>query len=261
MAEQQPFSRTLALDGGINFRDLGGYATGDGRTVRWRTLLRGGHLASLSDRDIVTLEALPLTHIHDLRKADEQQRTPNRAVSALTFDDYQMQIGSLARFWDYLENGGLSADSAHQLVTQGYRHCVPRVTRKLSQILRCLLENIGHASLFHCTAGKDRTGIVVATVLSALGVDRQTIIEDYLLTLEYFDNKPLLAIVEQHLRNAGVTQWERSWLQPYISVHEDNIVQFFAGIDEQFGSIDRFVGEGLGFSEQQVGQLRDGYLE
>ncbi|MCV6611521.1 MAG: tyrosine-protein phosphatase [Amphritea sp.] len=254
-------SRGLNLEGGINFRDLGGYETQDGRTVRWRTLLRSGHLADLTDSDINVLEALSLNHIHDLRKVDEQQRTPNRSLQATTFADYQMQIGSLARFWDYLDSGGLSAESAHQLVSQGYRKCVPRVTPKLSQILHSLLDNAGQASLFHCTAGKDRTGIVVATVLAALGVERQTIIEDYLLTLEYFDNRPLLAIVEQHLRDAGVTEWERSWLTPYISVHEENIVQFLAGIDEQFGSFDRFVNEGLGLSDQQVGELRDGYLE
>ncbi len=254
-------TRGLDLEGGINFRDLGGYQGADGRTVRWRTLLRSGHLADLTDSDIATLEALSLSHIHDLRKSDEQQRTPNRPLRATSYSDYQMQIGSLARFWEYLDNGGLSAESAHQLVSQGYRHCVPRVTPKLSFVLHCLLDNSGQASLFHCTAGKDRTGIVVATVLAALGVERQTIIEDYLLTLEHFDNRPLLAIVEQHLRDAGVTAWERSWLMPYISVHEENIVQFFAGIDEQFGSFDRFVAEGLGLTQQEVTQLRDGYLE
>ena len=90
-------SRVVPLDGGINFRDLGGYVTRDGRHVKWGKLFRCGHLAELSDEDLVSLRALGIHHVHDFRREEEQRRMPSREFSAQTTADYQISIGSMSR--------------------------------------------------------------------------------------------------------------------------------------------------------------------
>ena len=254
-------SRVLPLEGGINFRDLGGYKNREGRAVRWRKLLRSGHLASLTDDDLLALQALDVTQVHDFRRREEQQRTPSKSWGAQSFADYQMYVGSLSRFWDYLESGQLSAGSAHQLVSGSYSECIEDVIPAYSQMFEALLENRENASLFHCSAGKDRTGMAAALILSALDVPRETIIEDYLLTLEHFDSDGLIEIIEGHLRAANVSHWERSWLVPYAAVHEENIVNFFTAIDQRFGSMEVYLNSGLGLDGAKLALFREGYLE
>lgn len=254
-------NRVVDLDGGVNFRDLGGYQSRNGKTVRWNKIFRSGHLADLSQADIDKLEALSLTRVHDFRRKDEQERTPSQPVRAEVTNDYEMFVGSMSKFWEFLSNGGLNAESAHQLVTGSYRGCIDDVAPAYRRLFLSLLDNADNASLFHCAAGKDRTGIAAALILSALDVDRDTIVQDYLLTLEHFDNEHLLNIVEQHLRDADVAHWERSWLIPYVSVHQDNITQLFEGIEERYGDVNDYLTDALGLDQFQLADFKASYLE
>ena len=194
-------SRVLSLDGGINFRDLGGYRSRDGRHVKWGKLFRCGHLANLSDEDLVTLRALGINRVHDFRREEEQHRMPSRHFFAHSSADYQISIGSMSRFWDILLAGKLTALSSHELVVNSYRDCIEEVIPAYTRFMRGILDNDRGGSLFHCAAGKDRTGMAAALILGALDVPRETIVEDYLLTLEHFDSDNLLRLVEQHLRD------------------------------------------------------------
>lgn len=253
-------SRLVPLEGGINFRDLGGYSAADGRQVRWRTLFRCGHLSNLTPRDLEVLAGWRVTHIHDFRRRDEQQRNPNQAVNARSYADYAISVGSLSRFWEYLGSGQLSAESSHQLVVDSYRNCIDDVAPHYGRLFQALLANEGNATIFHCAAGKDRTGMAAALILSALGVSREVIVEDYLLTLEHFDTSSLLETVEQHLRNAQVEHWERSWLMPYCAVHRDNIEAFFEGIETGYGSVTEYLQRALGLSRGEIEAVQRIYL-
>lgn len=253
-------TRLLSLEGGINFRDLGGYATDDGREVRWRKIFRCGHLANLTEQDIDALEGLNVTAIHDFRREDEQKRSPSQPVRANFYSDYAISIGSMSRFWEYMASEQLTAESAHELVVGSYRSCVQDVAPHYSRLFRSLLANGENASIFHCSAGKDRTGMAAALILSALGVPRDVVVDDYLLTQEYFDSDALILIVEQHLRDAKVEQWERSWLMPYCGVHRDNIEAFFEGVESGYGSVDHYLQEELGLSSQDLQKFQKMYL-
>lgn len=259
-AEVMTTSRLVPLEGGINFRDLGGYITGDGREVRWRTLFRCGHLSNLTSRDLVALGQWRVTHIHDFRRQDEQRRNPSQPLNARVYADYAISVGSLSRFWEYLGSGQLNADSSHQLVVESYRTCVDDVAPHYGRLFQALLTNEGNATIFHCAAGKDRTGMAAALILAALGVPRAAIVDDYLLTLEHFDTSLLLETVEQHLRNARVEHWERSWLMPYCAVHQDNIEAFFAGIEAGYGSVAEYLQRALGLSRSDIQALQRIYL-
>ena len=94
-------SRVVALDGGIN-RDLGGYTNKHGRRVKWRKIMRCGHLASLSDSDLDTLEQIGISKVHDFRREEEQVQSPSSAIRAEFIDDYQILIGDISRFWEFL---------------------------------------------------------------------------------------------------------------------------------------------------------------
>ena len=101
--------------GGINFRDLGGYTNKHGRRVKWRKIMRCGHLASLSDSDLTPWSRSD-SKVHDFRREEEQVQSPSSAIRAEFIDDYQILIGDISRFWEFRFEGELTAESSHQLV-------------------------------------------------------------------------------------------------------------------------------------------------
>jgi protein-tyrosine phosphatase len=127
--------------------------------------------------------------------------------------------------------------------------------------MRHIVDNADNASVFHCSAGKDRTGMAAALILAALDVPRETIIEDYMLTLKHYDSSRLIDIVEGHLRDANVEQWDRAWLIPYCSVHRDNIVAFLDAIDAEYGNIKGYLITALGLSEQDITKMQESFLQ
>jgi protein-tyrosine phosphatase len=256
--EQQ---RVVQLDGGINFRDLGGYKNKAGKRVRWGKLFRSGHLANLSPSDITILKQKGITEVHDFRRDEEQSRAPSQPIEARTVNDYSMFIGSMSKFWDHLQSGKLNADTAHALVVESYSSCHKDVAPAYQRFFQSLINNPDNASLFHCAAGKDRTGIAAALILGALDIDRDIIIEDYLLTLKHFDSDNLISIVEGHLKDADVKHWEREWILPYCSVSEDNIHGFLDFIDQQYGDINNYLTRELDLSLNELDKFKSIYLE
>jgi protein-tyrosine phosphatase len=254
-------SRLVPLDGGINFRDIGGYVNSQGRRVKWRKIMRCGHLANLTQGDLDVLEEIGVSQIHDFRRVEEQAQNPSCAVRAEFIDDYQMSIGDISRFWEFLFEGELSAESSHQLVVNSYRNCIQAVIPAFSRFMRHIVDNADNASVFHCSAGKDRTGMAAALILSALDVPRDTIVADYMLTIEHYDSTRLIEIVEGHLRDAKVESWERSWLIPYCSVHQDNIVAFLEAIDAEYGDVRNYLTSALGLSDQDLIKIQESYLQ
>ncbi len=163
--------RHITLDEAVNFRDLGGYRTTDGRSLRWRTLFRADSLSSLSERDRGVLRRLGVATVIDLRTTSElaNGRFPVEEIP-VTFhhfplidkvpdpEQFKLTPGMLAR--QYLE----MADNAG-----------PQIGRVLTTLAR----PGAHPAIVHCTAGKDRTGVLVAVLLGLLGVPDDTIVEDY----------------------------------------------------------------------------------
>ncbi len=260
MHQDKP-TRVVALQGGVNFRDLGGYLTADQRQVRWHKLFRCGHLQHLTQADVEHLATLRITQVHDLRKQDEQIKSPSRVLLAETVNDYDMAIGSLKFFWDHLWRGALTADVAHELVVDSYRQCIDDVAPHYRRLLLSILNNKENASLFHCAAGKDRTGLAAVLLLHILGVTRATIVEDYLLTQQHFDIDSLMERVESHLKAANVSEWERGWLLPFCSVHEDNIMAFFEAVETRYGSVDHYIVQALGIDPYTQRRMQQAFLE
>jgi protein-tyrosine phosphatase len=177
--------RLLPLQGGRNFRDLGGYATEDGRHVRWGMLYRSGSMHDLTPADYAALQRRGIRIVCDLRDTRERSAEPvhwpTTGAPQVLSDDYALDPR------DFLPAAPMkdwTAYSARAAMTASYPKMLVQFRNQYRRMFAELLA--GHAPLaFNCSAGKDRTGIAAALLLTALGVPRQTVIDDYLLTNRY----------------------------------------------------------------------------
>ena len=172
-------SRLIQLDGGVNFRDIGGYAAGQ-CTVRWGKVFRAGVLCYFSTNDHATLRALGVRAICDLRRAEEREREPTAWPDAMArlraWED-----GEAPTIRAFAATRPSTAAGMRESMIELYRALPNWMAPRIHGLFECIATE--HVPLVvHCAAGKDRTGVAVAVLLMALGVDRNTILEDYLLT-------------------------------------------------------------------------------
>lgn len=238
--------RVLPLQGGNNFRDLGGYRTADGRSVRWGLLYRSAAMDKLTLADFQYLNGLGIRTICDLRDRRE------RASQALAWpkglnpprvlaDDYDLDMTGFAVLF-----GGASppdAATARQVMAKSYPAMLARFNGQYRRMFAELLA--GEAPLaFNCSAGKDRTGIAAALLLTALGVPRETVIDDYLLSNRYFDPHKGLATDDR----AGA-MWRRlppDVLRVLMGVDRSYLEAVFQVIDAHPGGVDGYLDDRLG---------------
>jgi protein-tyrosine phosphatase len=174
--------RLLPLEGGRNFRDIGGYRTADGRQVRWGKIYRSGVMSGLTVADMTYLSKLGVSLICDLRSPQERNAEPTPflkvdGVEVIAIDyNMDMSLGGLTKMQ--------TRDQAIQGFAQAYVGFLDILTPHYTELFAQLAA--GKAPLaFNCSAGKDRTGMGTALVLSVLGVPRETIVADYALTQVY----------------------------------------------------------------------------
>ena len=174
-----PRARNLTLTGVYNFRDLGGYRARDGRTVRWHTLFRADGLDRLTPADVEVLRPYGLRTVLDLRMAhelDERGRFPVD-VYPVTFH----HVSVMDRTWDRdaaIRDELPAADFLHARYSEMLLEAGPRY----AEAIRLLAADAALPAVFHCAAGKDRTGLLAMLVLGAVGVSHDDIVEDYALT-------------------------------------------------------------------------------
>jgi len=173
----------VPLEGGSNFRDFGGYRTSDGGTVRRGLVFRSAHLGGLTDTDRSALGKLGVKTIVDLRGVSEAAETPH-LISGLACKvvgaHIEPQLGEHLRAG--LENGTLTPFVVMGLLTDHYRDYPRRCAPGFRTLFTTLSDGTHRPLVFHCTAGKDRTGFASALLLSLLGVPWDDVMEDYLRT-------------------------------------------------------------------------------
>ena len=246
-------SRLLPLQGGQNFRDLGGYRTRDGRTVRWGMLFRSGAMNELTPADFAYLGRLGIRTVCDFRSTDERTAAPVRwpgNVSPKVFgDDYRMDMAGI----DFRGAGNWTAEQARAAMTATY----PRMLDSLNSQYRRMFAQLlaGNAPLaFNCSAGKDRTGVASALILTALNVPRETVIEDYLLSNRYFN--PKKAMVGD---SATLKMWQQVppvVAQAFMGVDRSYIEAVFKVMDAHPGGTDGYLRDKLGLDRAALTQLR-----
>lgn len=237
--------RWLALDGTFNLRDAGGYPTGDGGLIRRRTLFRGDNLHQLSEPARTALLDLGLRTIIDLRGDEEAELWPNVWRTSPTVAYHHLP----------LPNRLLLHSGAPPPLHEIYQVMLEHGQSALRQILTILARDDAWPALVHCTAGKDRTGVMIALLLGLAGVSAETIAADYALTARALAS-PELEVVRRTAANHGFA-WATT---PELLACGPETMRETLAFLERSGGIEAFVRH-LGLSDQQIGQIRAALVE
>ncbi len=226
---KQEQTRELPLEGAYNVRDLGGYTGAEGKTVKWRTVIRSGDLNKLTGADLEYLAAIPIVSYVDFRDSNEIKAAPDRRPASLKHDFLiPVEAGSVVELKD------LRSGNTGDLLVWGNQMFVRDFQPEFRRFMQILADPANTPLLFHCSAGKDRTGFAAAMFLSSLGVDRETVIEDYMLSAELLRDKYA----------ADVAKYPE--LGPLMTVQRRYIEGAFEVIDTEYGGVENYLTEYLG---------------
>ena len=176
--------RSVALTGVFNFRDLGGYAASDGRSVRWRTLFRADGLDRLTADDVEVLRPYGLRTVVDLRMAHELEDKGRFPVDTYPVTFHHLSV--MDKTWDR-EAAAREDLPAADFLHARYSEMLLEAGPRYADALRLLTAADALPAVFHCAAGKDRTGLLAMLVLGTLGVGHDDIVADYALTSATMD--------------------------------------------------------------------------
>lgn len=248
-------TRILALDGVHNFRDFGGWTTREGRTVTMGQLFRSGHLSRATPDDLARIDALGLKALADLRQPGERSREPNTLPKNAPSVIFETAHGGYdeAPHLQFLREGHLTVASVQTYMVSAYQRIPmePHHQQIFGDVFRQLLD--GKPLLIHCAAGKDRTGILAALILSAIGVDRQQVMEDYMLTNTAVDIDALLPSIAQRIAEQSGQSVEAWALRPMLGVEAEFLDAAFGVI----GPLDHYFEHALGITQTDREALRD----
>ncbi len=234
-------SRLVPLEGGHNLRDLGGYPTTDGRRVKWGRLFRSAELSGLTAADLEQLAEIPVRTVIDLRRPSEIREAPDRLPASVT--------GAVHLPITAGDPSMLAAPdrrTAARRMEEVYRGLARDNQEAFGRFLALLTEPDRGPVVFHCAAGKDRTGFAAMLFLAALGVDRETIATDFLLSNPGLGHK--------------YADWvaEHPHLEPLVVVEPSYLEAGFEVIDREYGGLSAYLTRRLG---ADIGALRRLYAE
>ena len=235
-----------------NFRDLGGISGAGGRKVRPGMLYRSGDLSRITDEDLLTLEALDVRAIIDLRAQREIVKHPDR-VPATVKNHVVLHIHDKARDHAerlFAENNGKALES---VLTEDYVRMVRYHRNEFREFLRILAETDQLPLVFHCAAGKDRTGLATLFLLTALGVSAEDIRSDYLATNHY-----VAEVAEKIIRKVNETGQNGEILRPLLLVREAYLDAALETLDREFSGPVNYVNNIL---KADTEKLRERFLE
>jgi protein-tyrosine phosphatase len=227
------------LRGAPNFRDLGGLRTGEGRTIGHRHLLRSGQLGELHAQDIALLRGELGTDlcVIDLRGAAERMKLPC-ALPQATVHSLPIEPTVAEKLDAAIARGEPpTVQAAQHLMAEAYRNFVRNARTQVGAVFEHVVARAGKPLLVHCTAGKDRTGFTVAMLLGALGVPRDSIMDDYLLT-----NRCVAP------RESG--RYPVEILQVLGLIRAEYLEAAFDVIDHEFGGLDAYLHEAAAVTPQ-----------
>ena len=259
--EQREVSiRHLSLEGTPNFRDLGGYETTDGRFVRWDKIYRSGVLTHLTAADFRYLGQLGVRVVCDFRTAQENASDPEVWIPGSDVEHVSLPIGTNDGSNTVMETFLASHPSPEEIkawLTRLYGEFAFTNAAEYSKVFLQLKQD--HLPLlYHCTAGKDRTGVFSALLLLTLGVPEKTVLEDYELTNKYLRDRLSSAASKQMLARYPVTPEQGRVL---MSADPDYLESTLRQIEKKYGSFDNYRRTALGVSDGDVERLRARLLE
>lgn len=263
-AQVRVAERLLPLQGGRNFRDIGGYRSADGRQVRWGRIYRSGVMAGLTAADMTYLSGLGLEVICDLRSHQERTAQPNPFIKSET----ALVVGT---DYDMMSMPGLVRATTRADAIAAFGDAYVDFTDKLApQYTDMFARLVRHDTplAFNCSAGKDRTGTAAALILSVLGVPRETILADYALSEVYSPSRDLMKMAAH---SGGVPGIPPEQAKAFAAMPPEVIkvmmgsdpavmAHALAKMDEQFGGPVELTKARFGLTDAKIAYLRQTYL-
>lgn len=252
--DARDYDRVVPLDGGHNFRDIGGYATRDGRHVAKGLVFRSGTMSELTPRDHDIFETLGVRFVYDLRSNNERSKRPSRFPDDCRFEvrfrDHEVSDGDITK---KIRAKGANASSVRIMAIESYR----TLAYEQAHSYRELFLHIAYDPLplvFHCSAGKDRTGIAAALLHELLGVDRAEVIADYVLT-DRFAARAWDLIAKDPF-GASLSEVDRAVWAPIVRADPVYLETMFETLEQRHGSTIGFVREELSLGDDDINAIR-----
>jgi protein-tyrosine phosphatase len=254
----------LQFEGILNFRDIGGYPTEDGHRVKWGALYRSGTFAHSSRSDLKALQKLNLSALIDFRSSVEKEEEPSvlpdptgfRIIEIPTLDDGNKAM--VGEIMERIETGNFEGFDPNESMLEANRQFASEFTPQFREFIHTVLAENGKAVVWHCSAGKDRTGFAAAILLRILGVPREIVMADYMESKSH-----ALEGRKNDMRLLRLFKGDEAAdkLTVMLGVEEAWLSAAFDKIDQQWGSFDTYVMQGLKLSPADVKQLKSTLLE
>lgn len=260
--------RLLPLEGGRNFRTLGGYETEDGQTVVWDKLYRSGTMVGLTENDYEYLSSLGIKVMCDFRTEEERTSEPTNAEAIgveeyIHFEDPSQDMSFMAALMD--------PESTPQDVRDAFGAAYFGIAHQQAPAYTAMFDKLaaGDAPLaFNCSAGKDRTGVAAALLLTVLGVPRETIVYDYQLSDDYVDymeefmsEEARAKMLEDNPSYAFFLEMPPEKVEPIMATYPEYIERFFADIEAEYGSVEAFLKDKIDVTDDEIAAIREQYLK
>lgn len=250
--------RKLSMDGSYNTRELGGYKTADGKSVKWGVLFRSDKLSDISLEDQKYLKNLGIQRIVDFRSKAEKTEDPDKIPDGMTYIEMPIEVdGAMRTKIEAILKGEINRNvkdfliEANEEFIKNYSHIYSKFLKDLAKEQK--------PTMFHCTAGKDRAGFAAAITLIAIGVSKEDAINDYMKTNEYTAERIDEMISKIELMSLYQTDGEL--LRPLLGVEREYLEAAFKAAENEYGSIENYIRSGLNISEKEIQQLRSFLLE
>lgn len=251
--------RRVSLEGSVNFRDLGGYDTVDGRRVKWGLVFRSDNLGRLTDRDVAFIQRMGIRLVCDFRTPAEVEKLPDRFPRDGGAKNLHLPIrhGEFdpANTFERIKKGDIEW-MTEEFMIKGYIKNIDNFAPVWSTVFNCLSKSSNRPMVFHCTGGKDRAGVCAALILLTLGVPEKTVVTDHGLSNIYIAG--VLEKIYARIRSLGVDPRQVS---PYFAAPRRAILVLIDHIRQTYGSADSYLRKKGGVEQKVIDQLKKDLLE
>lgn len=247
-------NRNVRIRGIQNFRDLGGYETSDQKHIKWGMLYRSGKIDSLSHASFHKLKSIGIKTIIDLRTIDELQNV-NHLQEGFNVIHIPISNQEVSHVLSCIRQGIIHGDTIRSVMEHMNKALAINFKREYRALIQTLLNEENYPVVFHGAAGKSRTGVVTAIILSILNIDHETIIEDYKLSNRFYN-----------IRNASryaynLSNDSQEAITMIFSARRNFLEAAHKQIESEYGTVDNYVTKGLGLTQKEKEKLRSILLE